>query len=80
MKVGNLITTASGARGLIRRITSAKIQIKWFTNDSGEPIDESGASYPIKDVDHSLKTGYLTLSKADDPNIMFLMRKHNADS
>jgi hypothetical protein len=80
MKTGNLITTTSGACGLIHRVTSAKIQIKWFTNDSGEPINEPLASYPVKDVEHSLKSGFLTLSDSNDPNVMFLMRKHNADS
>jgi len=80
MKTGNLITTGGGARGLINRITDTRVQIKWFTNDSGEPIDEPLASYSVEDVEHSLKSGFLTLSDANDPNLLFLMRKHNADS
>lgn len=79
IKEGQIITTASGARGLITK-ASDYITIKWIINDSGEPISEPPAAYPLKDITHSLESGFLTLSASNDPNLMFSMRKSNANS
>lgn len=82
MKTGQLITTSPGAHGLIISVTDKTVTIKWISHESGEPVDLSTipVPYPMRDIEHSLGSGFLTLGEADDPNVIFLMRKHNVDS
>jgi hypothetical protein len=82
MKAGQLITTEPGAHGVITNVTDKTVLIKWISHESGWDValSEAPVPYPIRDIEHSLGSGFLTLAEAHDPNVLFLMRKHNVDS
>jgi len=72
------------AQGIIQKLGPSMVEIRWFidsdgsrmTADSENPI----STFKREQIQNSIDKGSLTLCDPIDPNVLFLMRKHNVRS
>lgn len=83
IKKGQIVTTSLKARGVVTWCSEQQVEIRWTITDGGKVVDDPNdrpVKYPVADIEHSIKSGFLKFSNSDDPNIAFLVRKYEVHS
>lgn len=82
MKEGQLYSIKNSLIiGVIERIDASKVTLQRFIGEDGRPIPKSELrpfALPRDSVEDSIETGHIILMSGgmNDPNVAFLMRKH----